>query len=446
MKKRKLLSVMLCIMLLVMGICACGKSEVQKDSSDSSSGDDEKIELTFMGWQPELQIMNEKMLPLLEEKYPNIHIKVEVLEWFDYWDKLTIDSVAGDSADIVAMDVDHIPTFQDYYMGLDDLAGDVLGEDWESAYNNGVLDDLRSVSSDKSLKMMPSDITGLWYIFYNKTMCDELGVAVPNGEYEDLARFAKEIKEKDPSALPVAFAAKEDVNLGFFYLWLATNNEYGIVQDAVEGKASFEDEAFVKAFEQLKKMYDDGILAEENFGLDAYPGCDEAFKNGNCAAYLTGEWYLGNYLMGTALKGTPTENDEFGVVTMQNVEGGETCMQKYASFGYSISNECEYKEEAMKVLEEWTQGAAAGEWLNYMACVPAAKDVTIDMENMQSDEAKATYQKAFDDLNTNPAVLRSTLNTELDNKIGEVVVSVMRSGLSVDDALSQIQQTAESVR
>ena len=100
----------------------------------------------------------------------------------------------------------------------------------------------------------------------------------------------------------------------------------------------------------------------------------------------------------------------------------------------------------MKVLEEWTQGAAAGEWLNYMACVPAAKDVTIDMQNMKSDEAKATYQKAFDDLNTNPAVLRSTLNTELDNKIGEVVVSVMRSGLSVDDSLSQIQQTAESVR
>ena len=323
MKKRKLQSVVLCIMLLVVGICACGKSEVQKDTSDSS-GDDEKIELTFMGWQPELQIMNEKMIPLLKEKYPNINIKVEVLEWFDYWDKLTIDSVAGDSADIVAMDVDHIPTFQDYYMGLDDLAGDVLGEDWESAYNNGVLDDLRSVSSDKSLKMMPSDITGLWYIFYNKKMCDELGVAVPNGEYEDLARVAEEIKEKDSSALPVAFAAKEDVNLGFFYLWLATNNEYGIVQDAVEGKASFEDEAFVKAFEQLKKMYDDGILAEENFGLDAYPGCDEAFKNGNCAAYLTGEWYLGNYLMGTALKGTPTENDEFGVVTMQNVEGGET--------------------------------------------------------------------------------------------------------------------------
>ncbi len=93
MKKRKLQSVVLCIMLLVVGICACGKSEVQKDTSDSS-GDDEKIELTFMGWQPELQIMNEKMIPLLKEKYPNINIKVEVLEWFDYWDKLTIDSVA----------------------------------------------------------------------------------------------------------------------------------------------------------------------------------------------------------------------------------------------------------------------------------------------------------------------------------------------------------------
>ena len=144
--------------------------------------------------------------------------------------------------------------------------------------------------------------------------------------------------------------------------------------------------------------------------------------------------------------GTPTENDEFGIVTMQNVEGGTTCMQKYASFGYSVSNECEYKEEAMKVIEEWTQGEAAGEWMNYMACVPAAKAVTVDMENMNSDEAKATYQKAFDDLNSNPSVLRSTLNVELDNKVGEVVVLVIRSGMDVEDALTQIQQTADSVR
>ena len=218
------------------------------------------------------------------------------------------------------------------------------------------------------------------------------------------------------------------------------------MEKAVKGEASFTDDAFVQAFVQLKDMYEKGILAEENFGLDAYPGCDEAFKNRKAAAYLTGEWYLGNYLMGTSLMGTPTENDEFGIVTMQNVEGGTTCMQKYASFGYSVSNECEYKEEAMKVIEEWTQGEAAGEWMNYMACVPAAKAVTVDMENMNSDEAKATYQKAFDDLNSNPSVLRSTLNVELDNKVGEVVVLVIRSGMDVEDALTQIQQTADSVR
>ena len=187
-------------------------------------------------------------------------------------------------------------------------------------------------------------------------------------------------------------------------------------------------------------------MKEENFGLDAYPGCDEAFKNRNSVAYLTGEWYLGNYLMGTSLGGTPTENDEFGIVTMENVEGNDTIMQKYCSFGYSISDECEYKEEAMMVLKELTQGEAASEWLNYMACVPAAKSVTVDMENMKSEEAKKTYAKAFDDMNQNASVLRSTLNTELDNKIGEVVVSVMRSGLSVEDGLAQIQTIAESVR
>ena len=65
---------------------------------------------------------------------------------------------------------------------------------------------------------------------------------------------------------------------------------------------------------------------------------------------------------------------------------------------------------------------------------------------MKSEEAKKTYAKAFDDMNQNASVLRSTLNTELDNKIGEVVVSVMRSGLSVEDGLAQIQTIAESVR
>lgn len=407
---------------------------------------DEMIDLTFMGWQPELSMMNEKMLPILKEKFPNINIKVEILEWFDYWDKLSMDAAVGDSADIVAMDVDHIPTFQEYYMGLDELAAEVLGEDWESAYNEGVLDGLRVVSEDGTVKCMPSDITGLWYIFYNKTLCNELEVAPPTGEYQDLVRFVEEVQEKDSSLLPVAFAAKEDVNLGFFYLWLASNNSPGIVEKAANGESSFTDEAFVKAFEQLQRIYDDQILKEENFGLDAYPGCDEAFKNRNSVAYLTGEWYLGNYLMGTSLGGTPTENDEFGIVTMENVEGNDTLMQKYCSFGYSISNDCEHKEEAMMVLKELTQGEAASEWLNYMACVPAAKSVTVDVENMKSEEAKKTYAKAFDDMNQNASVLRSTLNTELDNKIGEVVVSVMRSGLSVEDGLAQIQTIAESVR
>lgn len=445
MKKRRLLSIVLCVILVVTMIAGCGGSGGSSDEGQSEGGD-EKITLTFMGWQPELTVMNEQMLPVLQEKFPNINIEVEILEWFDYWDKLTINSASGDSADIVAMDVDHIPTFQNYYMGMDELAAEVMGEDWESAYTDGVLDDLRSVAEDGSLKMMPSDITGLWYIFYNKTICDELGVEVPNGEYDDLVRFVEEVSAKDPDILPVAFAAKEDVNLGFFYLWLATNIQPGIVKDAVDGKASFTDDAFVEAFEQLQMIYDDGILAETNFGLDAYPGCDEAMKNGNCAAYLTGEWYLGNYLMGTSLEGAPTENDEMGIVTFQNITGGETQMQKYASFGYSISNECEYKEEAMQVIQELTQGEAASAWLNYMATVPAAKDVTIEMENMKSDEAKNTYQKALDDLNNSPSVLRSTLNTELDNKIGECVVSVMRSGLSVDEALQQIQDTADSVR
>jgi raffinose/stachyose/melibiose transport system substrate-binding protein len=320
----------------------------------------------------------------------------------------------------------------------------VIGSDWESKYSPNVIDSLKVV--DEHVYMLPSDTTGLWYIFYNKSLCDEMKIKPPTGEYADLVRFVRQANAANRDILPLAFAGKEDVNVGFFWSWLVSNNKFGVVKDAAQGKAKFTDPPFVKAFDQIKKMMADKVIDERTFGLMAYPDSDNLFKNRKAVAYLTGQWSMGGYLMGAQLKGTPIEKDNLGIVAMKNVAGGETIMQKYASLGYGINVKSKFKTQAMLVAQEWALGKAAQAWLNYQGTIPAAKDISLDLGLMKTPEAKNTFQAAVDALTKNRNVLRSTLNSALDNRIGVAVVSVLRMGESVQTALQQIEDAAEASR
>lgn len=457
---KKAIALALCLTLVMLMLAACGGSgdtpaseaaptdeatsgEAVADNNEGGADSDEIVELSVMGWQPNITMMNEVLIPAITEKYPNIKINVQILDWFAYWEKLTIESAAGQAPDIAVLDKDHLATYAEYYRPLDDLAADVMGEDWQSQFNDGVLDTL---VTDGSTRAIPSETTGLWYLFYNKSLCDELGVEAPTGNYDELVEWIAKVNATNSGTLPLAFAGKEDVNVGFFWMWLASNIQEGIVADAAEGRASFTDQPFVTAFEQITEMMDNGFLDEKVFGLDAYPGADDLFKGRNCVAYLSGQWYMGGYLIGSQVGGTNIENDELGIVTLENVAGGQTVMQKYVAQCFGISNNCEYPEEAMKVIQEWTTGPAAQVWQDYQACVPAAKSVTLDTGLMKTQEAKDTVGAAIDALHNNPNVQRSTLNSALDNKIGELVVSVLRMGIDPADALEQMQQAAEELR
>lgn len=438
MKKISKILVATLSLILLIGILSACANDTDGDTAATTDDGDAQVELNLMGWQPHLGLLNDEMIPALNELYPHITLNVQILDWFAYWEKLTIDTAAGQAPDIAVLDVAHLPTFFDFYRPLEDLASEVIGPDWKSYFNEGVLDSLKIV--DDSIRMIPSDLTGLWFLFYNKSICDELGIDVPSGNYNELVAWIEQANAASGDFLPMAFAGKEDVNVGFFWLWLASNNEYGVVEAAVEGRASFTDEPFVRAFEQILEMMDNGFLDERVFGLDAFPGADTLFRERNAISYLTGQWSTGGYLMGTALGGTATENDELGVVVLQNIEGGQTVMQKYVSQGYSISNDCAHPEDAMRVIEQWTIREGAQMWINYQACVPAANTVELDFGLFKTEEARRTAGPALAMLVDNPGVQRSTLNSALDMRIGELVVSVLRMGMDPEEALERMQQ------
>ena len=405
-----------------------------------------EVKLTFMSWQPNLNFMNDVMLPETKEALPDLTVEPQILDWFGYWDKLTIELGSGAGPDIMTMDSAHMPTYAEYLLPLDELLAEYIGENWQESFADSANSMLYvDVDPDKTI-VVPSDMTGCWYLFYNKTLCDELGVALPDGSYGDLVRFVQDVTAADPAIIPVAFAAQENDNIGFLYSWLVSNVECGIMEKATKGEASFSDEAFVTAFDQIKMMYDDGILDSRDFALGAYPGCDDAFKNRGAACYLTGQWNMGSYMMGGDLSNTALENDEVGMVKLDNITGGDTVLQEYISMGYAINKNCADPEAAFQVILEWIRGDAGAAWANYMGCLPAWTELSISEEQLRTEEGKKTYQEVLNSLATSQSVLRSTNVPALDTKIGEQVTAVLLQGLSVEDALAQMEDTAEYER
>lgn len=428
---KRIASLVLVLMLAFSAVCAVAE---------------DKVEMTFMSWQPNLNFMNDVMIPEMNEVYPEYSVEPQVLDWFAFWDKMTIELSAGEGADILGMDDAHLATYEDYLMPLDDLLVAHLGENWKDGFAGSAYSMMYSGVDGEHTYIIPSDVTGCWYLFYNKSMCDELGVAVPNGSYADLVRFVNEVAAADPSVIPVAFAAQENDNIGFLYSWLVSNIEYGIVEKAVKGEAAFTDEAFVKAFDQIKQLYADKILDDRNFALSNYPGCDDAFKNRGAAAYLTGQWSMGAYMMGGDLSNTKLQNDDVGMIKLENVAGGETILQEYIGFGYSINKNCENPDEAFKVILEWVKGDAGNRWANYQGCLPGWADISISADQMRTEEARNTYGAVLDSLAVSRNVSRSTNVPALDTKIGEVVTAVLLQGMSVEDALTQVEDLADYER
>ncbi|GFH42210.1 hypothetical protein Hs30E_07610 [Lactococcus hodotermopsidis] len=82
----------LAVSLLTLGACGA------KDNS-KSGGDNKEVTLKMTVWDNFEAPGMEKIAEAFEKENPNIHVKVEITPWDQYWTKLEVASTGGTAAD-----------------------------------------------------------------------------------------------------------------------------------------------------------------------------------------------------------------------------------------------------------------------------------------------------------------------------------------------------------
>ncbi len=199
MKKRKVISIVLCMAMLMTTLNGCGQSsekgtnnnsnggtEQENSNTNSNEGNEEKIQLSFYIWQDE-----EAYISDVVEQYNVSQDKVEVeltaLPNDEYDDKLKVLLAADSDVDIVDIrGMAQVTTYANSGALLDitdkidasDIDTNLYGEMWNASQNDG------------KRYALPTRST-CWALFYNADLFDEAGIPYPEqltwDEYGDLA-------------------------------------------------------------------------------------------------------------------------------------------------------------------------------------------------------------------------------------------------------------------
>lgn len=171
----------------------------------------EPTEIRFSWWGGQLRNeKTDKILQLFEEENPGVSVVRENSDWMPHWDKLTIQSAAGNQPCTIQMQTRWLATYAkpDILRPLDDLLDsgqlDVRG------IAQPVIDSSRG--DDGKLYMIPS---GVFYfaLIYNKTMLEEAGMEAPPADWtwSDFEQFVRDVAPKLPEGVnPVHNMGREN--------------------------------------------------------------------------------------------------------------------------------------------------------------------------------------------------------------------------------------------
>ncbi|HEX5858765.1 MAG TPA: sugar ABC transporter substrate-binding protein, partial [Microbacterium sp.] len=265
---------------LTLAGCASGGTS---DAAGSGTADDleaaleEGGELTYWSWTPSA----EAQVAAFEEAYPNVDVKlVNAGTNTEEYTKLQNAITAGSGApDVAQVEYYAIPQFA-LSDSLLDLAPYGFG-DLEDEYTAGPWG---AVTVDDAVYGLPQD-SGPMAMFYNKTVFDQYGIAVPT-TYDEYVAAAETLH----AANPEAYITSDTGDAGFAtsMIWQAGGRPFAA--EGTDVTIDLQDEGSQKWAESWNRLVDGGLLSST-------PGwSDEWYRglgDGTIATLLTGAWMPG---------------------------------------------------------------------------------------------------------------------------------------------------------
>ena len=288
MKMKKVLSTVLAS-AMVLSLAACGGSGSSSGGStqgggsgSSSSGGDLTINIWDANQQKGIQTICDDWTALGNPK-----VKVEVVNWDNYWTLLEAGASGGQLADVFWMHSDYAQIYMENDILLD-LTGYIEkdGVDMSIYYP-----DIAAIykRDDGKIFALPKDHDTI-ALLYNKALFDQAGVEYPTDEwtYEDMYEAAKKITEATPDdTYGYALNTSNDQDGWYNYIYSYGGNvvntektDTGI--DSAESKA---------AMEMVRKM----LTVATPQAVVAESGTDSLFQSGKVGMITQGSWMINSF-------------------------------------------------------------------------------------------------------------------------------------------------------
>lgn len=407
MKTRKLLSLLLCILVMFTGIAGCGSSGTAGDGGKTGSAaavDASKYEVTkpiTIEWWHALESqynpLIKDMIADFQKKNPNITVKaVYQGSYSDLNEKLVAAQAAGKT--LPALAVANTPYVAQY--GASGLCENLDSYITATKFD---IDDfgaglIKASSYDKKHVALPFLIS-TQVMFYNKDMADKENIKIPEkwDEMDEFMTKATKASGGKTTRYATEFPGWDQWYFEPFFL----NNGVKIVND--DNKSTdLDSEKALKIANQLKTWCNDGKAAWA-YGKDASPNMRQNFIDGKTFSIFHTSSLYDMYV----------QNCKFNV-GMAYVPAGESRDSEIGGCVLMIpsKNSQDVKNAAWKLLTYLTGKDVNMQWAEKTGYIPTRNSVLKTDEAKAFLEKKPTFSTVFDNLDhINPRIQHKAYTT-----------------------------------
>jgi raffinose/stachyose/melibiose transport system substrate-binding protein len=416
---------------------ACGGDSADQASTDPSAGAKASGTVTWWGWTPDTPVA-QRYIAEFNKVYPNITVKYTNYENADYAPTMSAAFQTGKGPDIFDVsaggNVGGKQLWGDYAMDLAPAAEAALGAGWKDQFAPGYVDQL---TYEDQVVALPLGGVAAGFFWINKDLFDANGVPTELKTYDQLKAACEKFAQARVQCFTMGTNSTDTFSTELLRTIMNSIDPTYYLR-ALNGKASWEDPVFTQAIDIMRRMQDDGIIAQDATSIKQYPEANNNFIAQKAAIVQMGTWYAqyaAKESMTNSMKGAGVSNPKpFTMVPMTSPDfAGRGNVPQYvgeADYGLAVNAETK-NAEAAKTFVTWLSATKEGQQIvaNAIDLVPALKGVQADWNNLglvSPDIQLPAFQKLFADA----SAVRESRNLYIAAETGNAQVIAVQQALT----------------
>lgn len=337
------------------GLALAGLAATACGDGGSDDGD---VTLTFSWWGGDVRHQyTQEIIEIFEEEHPHITIDHRYGEWDGYWDQLATQTAAGDTPDIVQMDLVYLREYIEsgILMPLEDID---TSEFTEELLDTGTL--------DGEMYAMPVGQTALT-LAVNPELIEDAGAEMPDDTtwtWEDMQEIAVAVSEDTE-----AYGQAGSFDSAGLEIWLRQTHGVSMIDD--EGQLAWEPEDAVGYFEMLGEFQEAG----------AFPDAAEMAEQRGIAReqtlLATGDAAMFPAWDAMLIALSSNDGVDLEPLMMPSLTGdaSDAFMYYKASMFYSVASGTDHPEEAQLFVDFLVNDERAGELQQIERGIPGNESI-----------------------------------------------------------------------